>query len=323
MKLIITIDTEEDNWDRYSATDNPLSNIYRIPALQCLFNDFGVKPTYMVTYPVATNPRSVEILKHIVEKNKCEIGAHCHPWNTPPYKEEKNIFNSMLCNLPEELQFLKIESLTNSIRKNFGFSPVGFRAGRWAFGNSTARAIHKLGFKVDSSVTPYTDWSKWHGANFRDIGPRPYRFSPSNIFQEVKHGELIQLPASIGFLQKNYEICKKISNLSDCCLMQKFRVRGILNRLKILNKVELSPEMSTSQNMIALAKRMQGLGFEYLNMFFHSASLVPGISPFVRNRKDELNFFKRLGDFFSFTYKLGMESITISKMELGSSSENY
>ena len=30
MKLIVTIDTEEDNWAHYSATNNPVSNIERI-----------------------------------------------------------------------------------------------------------------------------------------------------------------------------------------------------------------------------------------------------------------------------------------------------
>lgn len=83
MKLIITIDTEEDNWSRYSATDNPVENIERIVPLQQLFDEFGVRPTYLVDYPVATNPKSVSVFKRILEEGKYEIGMHCHPWNTP------------------------------------------------------------------------------------------------------------------------------------------------------------------------------------------------------------------------------------------------
>ena len=69
MFLVITIDAEEDNWSRYSATDNPVSNIERLIPLQQLFDEFGIRPTYLVSYPVATNPRSVEILKTILKSN--------------------------------------------------------------------------------------------------------------------------------------------------------------------------------------------------------------------------------------------------------------
>ena len=317
MKLIITIDTEEDNWNRYSATDNPVTNIERIPALQRLFDDFEIRPTYMVTYPVATYPRSVEILKEILEQGKCEIGAHCHPWNTPPFDDKAVIIerDTMLCNLPEAVVHEKLSTLHHAISENFRVVPVSFRAGRWGFGPAVARSLCRLGYKVDTSVTAFTDWSKWHGVDYRDLGPRPYRFSSENILQEVNSGELLQMPASVGFLQKNYNRCNMVLKFLDFSFVRKCKIRGLLHRLKILNKVELSPEMSTSQNMIALANRMQGLGFVYLNMFFHSTSLVPGMSPFVKNREDEINFFKRLEAFFSFTCKAGIESITLSQVK--------
>jgi len=99
MHLVVTIDTEEDNWGQYSADSFSIENIKKIPALQEMFDEFSVVPTYLVTYPVATNRESVEILKDILQRGKCEIGMHCHPWSTPPFDEERNSFNSMLCNL--------------------------------------------------------------------------------------------------------------------------------------------------------------------------------------------------------------------------------
>ena len=65
-KLVVTIDTEEDSWNPYSAEENTVKNVERIIPLQKLFDEYGVTPTYMVTYPVATNPRSVAILKRIL-----------------------------------------------------------------------------------------------------------------------------------------------------------------------------------------------------------------------------------------------------------------
>jgi hypothetical protein len=36
--VFITIDIEEDTWDVYKSTDNPVENVYRIPELQNLFD---------------------------------------------------------------------------------------------------------------------------------------------------------------------------------------------------------------------------------------------------------------------------------------------
>ena len=55
MKLVVTIDTEEDNWGSLRLTHYSFDNIARIPALQEMFDRFNVKPTYLMTYPVATD----------------------------------------------------------------------------------------------------------------------------------------------------------------------------------------------------------------------------------------------------------------------------
>ena len=120
MKFIVTIDTEEDNWDKYSRSDNPVENLKKIIPLQKIFDRYGVRPTYLISYPVATDPGCIEILKCILDQGRCEIGTHCHPWNTPPFDEEINEHNSMLSNLPESLVLQKLQSLHEVICQNFG-----------------------------------------------------------------------------------------------------------------------------------------------------------------------------------------------------------
>ena len=144
-KLILTVDTEEDNWDRYSTTDNPVKNIEKIVSLQKMFDQFGIKPTYLITYPVATNPRSITILKKILKEGKCEIGMHCHPWNTPPFEEEINDINSMLCNLSEELVHKKLTTFHQAIGENFDIVPVSFRSGRWGFSSRCRQITGRAG----------------------------------------------------------------------------------------------------------------------------------------------------------------------------------
>ena len=67
MYLVITIDTEEDNWGNFSPNGYSLENINKIPALQELFDEFNVKPTYLLTYPVATDKTAVSIFKKILK----------------------------------------------------------------------------------------------------------------------------------------------------------------------------------------------------------------------------------------------------------------
>jgi len=64
MKLVVTIDTEEDNWGDYSPNGYTLENITYIPELQDLFDEYRVLPTYLVTYSVATDPQSSTIPRY-------------------------------------------------------------------------------------------------------------------------------------------------------------------------------------------------------------------------------------------------------------------
>ena len=111
MKLVVTVDVEEDQWGIIPPHYATVQNVYRLPWLQKLLHEFGIIPTYLLTHPVVSDPRAVAILREIMEGGGCEIGMHCHPWNTPPYEESLNKRNSMLCNLPRALQFEKLQRL--------------------------------------------------------------------------------------------------------------------------------------------------------------------------------------------------------------------
>lgn len=311
MFQVVTIDTEEDNWGQFNAKHYTLENLRKIPDIQALFDKYGVRPTYLITYPVATDPWAIDLFTDYLAKGKCEIGMHCHPWNTPPYEEAKSVFNSMLCNLPEDLQYRKLAFLKKTICKNFGITPVSFRGGRWAFGSGTAKAIHKLGFKIDTSVTPYSSWAEWHGVDYSAMSPHPYRFSPDNIFKRVDNGELLQIPASIGFLQNDFDKCNRIQILLSNKIFRTTRLNVILGKLKIINKVALSPEISLGRSMIDLAKRIESLGINHLNLFFHSTSLIKGFSPFNNNDNESNNIINSLIMFMEYAQRSQIESILL------------
>ena len=312
MKLIITIDTEEDDWSKYKQTGSSVENISRIPRLQRLFDDFDVKPTYLISYPVANDTKSVAILKEILQDNRCEIGTHCHPWNTPPYKEKIDKDSIMLFKLSAELQYEKITTLHNTIINNFDIVPISFRAGRWAYGRQVAENLKKLGYKIDTSITSFTNWSRYNGANFSNIPPKPYRFSPEKIFEKDSNGELLEVPVTVGYLQRNDELSHRIWRILDQKHMRILRLNGLLRKLNLINKVYLSPEESSAEEMISLTKKMATNGSELINMYFHSNSLKHGLTPFVRTASDEEKFFERIREYLAFSVDYGVQSIKLS-----------
>jgi hypothetical protein len=323
MKLAITIDTEEDSWSFLDPIDYSFNNIERIHVLQDLFNEFNAKPTYLVTYPVAKHEKAVSILKPIIDEGKCEIGAHCHPWNTPPFEEEINEQNSILSNLPPDLQFKKLSYLHNTITKNFGIKPVSFRAGRWGFSREVATNIYKLGYQIDTSITPYTDWSINYGPNYLKISPKPFNFYIIDDFGKQSNVHIVEIPTTIGFHQSCFTLCGILYRVISKKAMSQFRLKGLLAKLRLLNRVPLSPEHSDAKSMIKLTQTMIRKKFDVINLFFHSNSLVPGLSPFVRTKDDEREFFQRIRLFLRFAQDNGIEPATLSDIAHSIKLSNY
>ena len=73
---------------RAGATASEVKNAERLPALQALCDEYGVRPTYLVTHEMATRPESAPILRGLARSGRCEIGAHLHPWSSPPFRPE-------------------------------------------------------------------------------------------------------------------------------------------------------------------------------------------------------------------------------------------
>jgi len=179
MKLIVTVDSEEDNWGNVRASHYDVENIEALSDFQTLCDDFRVTPTYLVTYPVVTDETAAATLRTLLGDGNCEVGAQCHPWNTPPFEELESKRNTMLCNLSDDLQHKKMAVLHAAIEQHLKISPVSFRCGRWGYNQNVAMNLAKLGYKVDSSITPFTDWTAVGGPDFSAVGPRAFRTTSS------------------------------------------------------------------------------------------------------------------------------------------------
>ena len=72
-QLMVAVDTEEEfDWDAEpDSRATSVSAIHQIYRAQEIFNEYGIKPCYVVDYPIASQQESVSILKDIYDKGQC------------------------------------------------------------------------------------------------------------------------------------------------------------------------------------------------------------------------------------------------------------
>jgi hypothetical protein len=213
----------------------------------------------------------------------------------------------MLCSLPEPLVYRKLENLHARIIEQVGVVPVGFRAGRWGFSESVGRSLQKLGYAIDTSVSPGVDWRPDHGPDYSNAPIASYRFDPSDYLTPAPSGPLLEVPPTIGFWQRHHASRLRIRKaLLASPAARRLRLPGLLDRARLLNFGWLSPEPSDAACMIRIARQALRNGVRTLNLCFHSSSLLPGLSPFVRTNAELAEFLQRIEVFLRFAAESGI-----------------
>jgi peptidoglycan/xylan/chitin deacetylase (PgdA/CDA1 family) len=198
MYLLVGIDTEGDNqWDAAARANQTFENIHALPKLHALFARHGVRPTYVITYPVARDARSADILSGLLEGSDCEIGAHHHAWETPPCSPadvERHPYASML---PRAQFDAQLESLTIAITRAVGRRPLSYRSGRFGFSADHVGALERAGYLVESSVAPLFFETHKGGPEFVEAPLRPY-FLAYDSAVVPGSSNVLEVPVSAG-----------------------------------------------------------------------------------------------------------------------------
>ncbi len=316
VSVVVTIDTEEDNW--FPARDGvSVENIRRVPRLQALFDRHGIRPTYLTTYQVIIRPWAASMLAEIHHSGRGEVGAHIHPWNTPPFSEPFTPANTSLKNLPAELQAEKLETLTAAIRSGTGIQPLSFRAGRWSISPTVIRVLAQAGYRTDTSVLPYVFWPTVDDPpSFHRTPTAPYRLGPDSDLQTpVADGAIVEITPTVGFTRWPWTMYGPLNKALRVKLLRPLHVPGILARLGALDCIELSPESTSLRDMRRLTDVAVRHGVTTLNMFFHSGPLMPGKSPFVNSTEQLEEFLRRIDLYFTYLRsRTAIEPLTLSEL---------
>jgi hypothetical protein len=313
--LIVSIDTEEEGlWGNvYQSHGNTVENIRGVERFQTHCDRFGVRPTYLIDAAVVDDDYSAGLFREIQQDGRCEVGTHLHPWCNPPFEEEVSRGNSYLCNLPETLQREKMVWLTDRIEQRIGRRPTSFRAGRYGMDMTGVRILSELGYVVDSSVIPFTDYSHQRGPDFQQAPHQPYMLDGDDICCPNERGCLLEIPVSVGFNRVNFAWAHAARQLAMRPLSRKLRAVGILDRLGLVRRIKFSPEQSSATLLNTLADVYLAQGAVCMVMMFHSTSLVPGFSPYVPNEDRLERFYDDLAACFEHCQSRGMQAATLTE----------
>ncbi len=293
--LFAVIDTEEEfDWSAPFSRDNvDVTAMRHIGRAQRIFDRYQIKPTYVVDYCVAHQPAGYEPLLPIVADGHCTIGAHLHPWVNPPFEEELNARNSFALNLDVSLELAKIEQLRDEIQRAFAVRPTVYKAGRYGIGAETVQTLAALGFEVDTSISPRMDFTDVGGPSFSEFGPYP--------FLDGNSTNLLFLPCTVGFVGILGESAGRwVHRAASCQLLAPFRGVGVAAKLGLVNKIMLSPEGNTLEEMKALARRLHADGLRTFSLTFHSPTVVPGHTSYVSNQTELETFLECIDRFCEF-----------------------
>lgn len=286
--VLAVVDTEaDDQWSAAGRREMSVRNAERLPGLQALFERCGVRPTYVVTWEMATRPESAAVLRSLAATGRCEIGTHLHPWSSPPFRPEDQKSHTYPHNLPPELLERQITELTDAIQSNLGVRPTTYRAGRNGFDGRTLPVLERLGYTVDTSVDPLFNERTKGGMVFAGAPVEPYHPDYADV-RRPGASRILEIPITAATLPG---LPKTVEALY--AHLKPIPWRGAFRRLGI-RPVWLRPSYSSLADMTALADRLRARGAPCFNVIFHSSEILPGGSPYTPDEASVARFLSDL-----------------------------
>jgi hypothetical protein len=264
---------------------------------------FNIVPNYVVDYPIASQPLGYESLRRYQVEGRALIGTHLHPWVSPPLSEPLTRANSYPGNLPRDLELEKLAILTQTIESNFGRRPLTYLAGRYGNGPNSAAILEQLGYDVDISVTPSIDHSEDGGPDYSGFSSQPFWFGRGR--------RLLGLPGAgcfAGWLKGGGAPFYRFITRPG---LRWARLPAVTSRLRAFERIRLTPEGYSLPELQRMTRSMLKDGERVFVFSFHSPSICPGCTPYVRDEADLRDFLDKARGYFSwFMREINGQSMT-------------
>ncbi|AMY10088.1 hypothetical protein LuPra_03316 [Luteitalea pratensis] len=293
--LFVVVDTEEEfDWRApFTRASTSVRAMCHVERGQAIFDRYAIRPTYVIDYCVATQDEGYAPLVEFAQANRCQVGAHLHPWVTPPFEEPVDGFHSYACNLDPDLEMRKLTTLHEAIVSHAGVTPLVYKAGRYGLGTNTLAWLVDHGYDTDASINPTLPPSDDGGPDFRGFDSRAFM---------MQAGRLLELPLTHGYAGWAGSLKAPLQAIAASSLGERVKAAGILARLGVTNRIMLSPEASTLEEMKAVTRTLLREGLRTFSLTFHSPSLDVGHTPYVRSALQLQQFLDTIDAYCAFFF---------------------
>jgi glycosyltransferase involved in cell wall biosynthesis len=294
--LMVVIDAEEEfRWGTFSTDATSVATIRYQERAQRIFDRFGVVPTYVVDYPVASQQEGYRYLRDFLRAGRCEVGAQLHPWVNPPFGEEVGEYLSYPGNLPRAMELEKLRRLTEVIELNLGVRPTVYRAGRYGAGPNTAEVLSELGYRIDCSVLPLGEPRPGYGPRFGQAVAKPYWFGPDH--------RLLEIPVTVGVTGLLSRYAEAVLPVIAHPALSGLYLPAVFARLRLLDRIRLTPEGISLDEAKRLTRTLvERRRQKVLALSYHSPSLEPGHTPYVRTEAELSTFLGWIEAYLEFFF---------------------
>jgi hypothetical protein len=133
------------------------------------------------------------------------------------------------------------------------------------------------------------------GPDFTHCCANPYWFG--------KNPELLEIPLSIGYTGLLADTGNVAYTLTMNERLKALHVPGILARLGLVERITLTPEGISFEEQRRLTRALLRKGHRVFSFAYHSPSLAPGNTPYVRTEADLGAFLKRIEQYLVFFFE--------------------
>ncbi len=307
MKLVISIDVEEEGLfsGLYPRTPPEVTNVAELSRLAFIPRDFGLPLTLLVTYQVARDPAACRILAKWRDRYGAEIGAHLHPWNTPPFADLPDPEPVRSEKLPRPLLRDKFASLLSQVRAGLTVTPRSFRMGRFDAGPQVFSLLREFGIEVDSSVAPLTRKNPDHRFFLAPADP----FFLGDIGPEGK--PLLEVPITmVPVVAGTPELIERLAAMVPPTWGDRLR-----NLYRYGGVAGVQPALYPLVSLQLAAYLHRRRGGRVLTMYFHSSELKPGASRLFPSEAAVSRFVDKIRTFLTWLVQTGpVEGVTLTEL---------
>jgi len=305
VQVVISIDVEEDGLGcgRYPREAPGLANVAALDRLEFVTREAGLPLTLLATYPVLMDDACAELLAQWHEKRGAEIGAHLHPWNTPPFLDDKIEGDGN----PTPLDAEKMALLRLAVIDRVGGESHSFRMGRFAVSEELFDDVQRAGFRREASVVPYHATS---GAlDAYTASPNPVCLRPAtdslDALWEIPLTTLPIFPPAGRWLAA---ATKGPSRPWKTRAQRAFQHVGV---------VGLHPAWFSLPVMCWAARMQMARGGRVLHIFLHSSELLPGCVPAFQTEQSVQRLVSRLKAFLHWLQRhYSVRGVTLDSLSL-------